>query len=248
MGGRLLVRSLAPSVAFSVVWASNGFSQTAPPPASWAGQPQPAASAPATPAPAPAPSATAAFPAAAPATAAPAAPPAAPATAAPTEPHRMARVRFQSDEPGALLESDTTPDGRRAGWYVVCEAPCDQAASANGFFRVSGAGYHPSRVFRLPEGRNDFAVSAEMEGSSIALPMALTIVGGVIASVGGLLVLAGASEEQNHRDGKQLIYPGAIIGGTGAVIATIGMVMLLVETQHNESKAHVAENARGLTF
>ncbi len=259
MSARIRVPSLLLSVVLPLAWASNALAQTAPPPSSWGAQPTPKAPSaqPAAPAPtvtpaAPAPSApaTAAFPTTAPhdAAAAPATPPsfAPPPAAAPIT--RQARVRFNANEPGAVLESDATPDGRSAGWYVVCEAPCTGTVSKEGSFRVGGAGYHASRVFRLPEERNEFKVDAEMESSSVAVPMAITIVGGVIASAGGMMLLGGLVAEENHRDGEELILPGAIIGGAGAVIATIGVLMLVIDAQHDESKAHVAKAARGITF
>jgi hypothetical protein len=157
-------------------------------------------------------------------------------------------VRFKANEVGATLESDTTPNGNQSSWYVVCEAPCQRSVSTDGAFRVSGPGYHPSRLFRLPDDRTELSIDAEMESSSIAVPLAITIVGGVIASTGGLMALAGYSAQQNHEDGEELILPGAIIGGTGALLATVGVIILIVEAQHNESKAHVAEAARGFTF
>ena len=237
-------------------------SATPPPPpaAPTPAAPPPAAAPPASvPAHAPAPSATAAFPnppvppAAAPP---PAAPP--PSAAAPPAPRR-ATVRFNADEEGALLEADTTADGRSVSWFMVCEAPCNSTVSTNGSFRVSGYGYHPSREFRLPEGKSEASVDAEMESSSIAVPMAITIVGGVAMSVGGWVFLMGLSAEQQHRDGDDLIQAGAIVGGIGVGIASIGAVILVVNSQNKESRARVtrrelelpggmALGSRGVTF
>ncbi|HVR19032.1 MAG TPA: hypothetical protein VMS65_05035, partial [Polyangiaceae bacterium] len=104
-------------------------------------------------------------------------------------------VRFKSDEPGAVLESDMTSDGKSVPWYVVCEAPCTSTVDRGGSFRVGGYGFHDSRFFRLSQERAEFAVDAEMERSSIAFPMAITIVGGVVASIGGSMVLSGWAEE-----------------------------------------------------
>ena len=114
--------------------------------------------------------------------------------------------------------------------------------------RVGGWGYHPSRPLRVPDGRAELAVDAEMEHSSLALPIALTVSGGTIASFGGLLVLGGFSEEQQHRDGQDYIVAGSIIGGTGLVVAMVGIVILLVESQDTESRTPLAEAPRGLTF
>jgi hypothetical protein len=162
---------------------------------------------------------------------------------------RQARVRFNANEPGAVLESDVTPDGRSSAWYVVCEAPCTGTVSKDGAFRVGGAGYHQSRVFRLPEERNEFKIDGDMETSSIAVPMAITIVGGVIASAGGMMLLAAYSEDQQtFRDTDDLVIPGAIVAGTGTVLATVGVLMLVIDAQHDESKARVAKAARGVTF
>jgi len=87
-----------------------------------------------------------------------------------------------------------------------------------------------------------------MERSSIAFPMAITIVGGVVASIGGTMVLGGLSEEQNYRDGEDLITSGSVVGGVGLLVATIGVVMLIVESQHKESRAHVAKRLEPLAF
>jgi hypothetical protein len=233
---------------FQLAWASNAWAQTAP--AATATAPAPAPSVPpatAPTAPTPAERATAAFPPASETTpyAAPAAAPAAPAPAVP----RQARVRFNANEPGAVLESDVTADGRPAQWYVVCEAPCTSTVSKSGAFRVGGRGYHQSRVFRLPEERSEFKIDGEMEDSSIALPMAITIVGGVIASAGSMMLLAAyAEDQQTFRDADDLGVPGAIVAGSGALIATVGVIMLVIDAQHDESKARVAEAARGFTF
>ncbi|HEX6273820.1 MAG TPA: hypothetical protein VFZ53_12315 [Polyangiaceae bacterium] len=168
-------------------------------------------------------------------------------------------MRFEADEPGALLESDTTADGKPVAWYVVCEAPCARSVSASGSYRVGGYGFHDSRVFRLPDDRAELSVEAEMESSSIAFPMALTIVGGVFASVGGMLALVGLSEEEQHRDGEDLIISGAVVGGAGFLVASVGVVMLLVDAENDESRARVAKRTlelpgglalepRGVTF
>jgi len=148
-------------------------------------------------------------------------------------------VNFNADEPGAVLESDATPDGKSAPWYVLCEAPCTQNVYVDGSFRVSGPGYHPSRAFRIPDDQPRAAVTAEMQTSSIALPMALTIVGGAIATVGLGILAGGVAKEEDNRDGEPLIISGGIVGGAGAVIGIVGVVMLLVQTQHTESRAHV---------
>jgi hypothetical protein len=244
---RKTIQSSLLASALGIVFTSNALAQTATPPASL---PPQAPAPPAAPAPAPttpAPS-TAAFPAAA---SAPAAPPPAPgpspAAAAPA-PRRTAVVRFNSDEPGAVLESDTTSDGRSVAWYVVCEAPCTSRVDQGASFRVGGYGFHDSRLFRLPQERSEFAVAAEMERSSIAFPMAITIVGGVVASIGGSMVLSGWAEEQDYRDGEDLITTGSIVGGVGLLVATVGVVMLIVDSQHNESRAHVAKRLQPLAF
>jgi hypothetical protein len=44
----------------------------------------------------------------------------------------------------------------------------------------------------------------------------------------------------DNRKGETLIISGAAVGGGGAIIGTIGVVMLLVKSQNTESKAHVA--------
>jgi hypothetical protein len=267
MGARIRCPSLVASFLISAAWASTARAQTAPPPSSWgtqSGQKTPAAqpaappppaaapSAPAAPAPAAPAPATASFPATTTTEIAPAPAPPTPITPAPTPgpaEQRQARVRFNANEPGAVLESDVTPDGKPAAWYVVCEAPCTGMVSKSGAFRVGGAGYHPSRLFRLPEERSDFKIDAEMETSSIAVPMAVTIVGGVIASAGGFMLLAAyAEDQQTFRNTDDLVIPGAITAGTGTVIATVGVLMLIVDAQHDESKARVAEAARGFTF
>jgi hypothetical protein len=139
-----------------------------------------------------------------------------------------------------VLESDATAEGETAPWYVVCEAPCTRTLPIDGSYRVAGSGYHSSRPFRLPDDRSAVAVSAEMQDSSVAAPMALTIVGGVIASVGLLMIAGGAAREVDNRNGETLIISGAAVGGGGAIIGTIGVVMLLVKSQNTESKAHVA--------
>ena len=254
MRGRARVPFLRTAILLSFAGAPEAWAQPVPPPSS-AGPAKPPAPAPATaappaaPAPAtPPPPSTAAFPTApTAATAAAPAPPSVPPTPA-VEPHRRALVRFKANEVGATLESDTTPDGKQSPWYVVCEAPCQRSVSTAGVFRVSGPGYHPSRMFRLPDDRAELSVEAEMESSSIAVPMAITIVGGVIASVGGLMALSGYAAQQNHEDGEEFIVPGVIIGGAGTVLATIGAILLIVEAQDDESRAHVAEGARGLVF
>jgi hypothetical protein len=87
-----------------------------------------------------------------------------------------------------------------------------------------------------------------MESSSIALPMAITIVGGVIAGVGGTLLLGGLAAEEQNRDGEELIVPGAIVGGVGTLIATVGVIMLLVDAENDESRVRVAQHARGWSF
>ena len=126
--------------------------------------------------------------------------------------------------------------------------PCSGTVSTSGAFRVAGYGFHPSRLFRLPDDRAQIAIDAEMENSSIALPMAITIVGGVVASIGGMMVLGAISAEEQNRDGEELLVPGAIVGGAGTLIATIGVIMLIVDAQHSESRAHVAKTARGISF
>jgi hypothetical protein len=147
-----------------------------------------------------------------------------------------------------VLEADTTPDGRAVPWFMVCEAPCYSSVNANGSFRVAGYGFHPSRVFRLPEGRGEATVDAEMKSSSIAFPMAITIVGGVAASVGGWVFLMGLSAEQQHRDGDDLIQAGAIVGGIGIGIASIGAVILVINSQNKESRARVGQRAQELAL
>jgi hypothetical protein len=155
------------------------------------------------------------------------------------EPKRKARVSFEADQPGAVLESDATSEGKTAPWYVVCEAPCTRTLPIDGSYRVSGSGYHSSRPFRLPDDQSAVAVSAEMQDSSVAVPMALSIVGGVIASVGLLMIAGGVSREVDNRNGETLIISGAAVGGGGAIIGTIGVVMPLVKSQNTESKAHL---------
>jgi hypothetical protein len=249
MGGEIGFRFLVRSALLALAWAPEAAAQTSATPAS--GRPPPPSVAP-PPAPAaPAASATAAFPAAAPTAPPPVSASAAPASspapaAAPAR--RVAVVRFAADERGALLESDSTADGRNVPWYVVCEAPCTRAVSTSGSFRVGGYGFHSSRLFRLPEDRNEIAINAEMERSSIALPMAVTIVGGVIAGVGGSMLLGGLAAEEQHRDGEDLIVTGSIVSGAGLFVATVGVILLLVNAEHDESRAHVAESASGLTF
>ena len=248
MSARGRCSSLATGILFNVAWAANAWAQTAPAATAPAPSPSvPTAPAPATPTPAE--RATAAFPPASQETTPYAAPAAGPATTpAPAVP-RQARVRFNANEPGAVLESDVTADGRPAQWYVVCEAPCTSTVSKSGAFRVGGRGYHQSRVFRLPEERSEFKIDGEMEDSSIALPMAITIVGGVIASAGSMMLLAAyAEDQQTFRDADDLVVPGAIVAGSGALIATVGVIMLVIDAQHDESKARVAEAARGFTF
>jgi hypothetical protein len=166
---------------------------------------------------------------------------------------RKARVSFDANEQGAVLEADHTDEGK-VPWYVVCETPCSRVVSAGGMFRVSGPSFHSSRPFMLPEDKNDVRVTAEMESSSLAAPMALTIIGGAIASAGLLTMLGGWAQEQEHRNGEKAVAIGGIIAGAGTVIGGIGVVMLLVKTQHTESRAHVARpfepglDARGLVF
>jgi hypothetical protein len=166
---------------------------------------------------------------------------------------RKARVSFDADEPGAVLEADHTDQGK-VPWYVVCETPCSRVVGTGGTFRVAGPGFHSSRPFMLPEDKNDVRVTAEMESSSLAVPMALTIIGGAIASAGLLTMLGGWAQEQEHHNGEKAIVVGGIAGGVGTVIGGIGVVMLLVKSQQTESKAHVAKpfepglEPRGLVF
>jgi hypothetical protein len=174
---------------------------------------------------------------------------------------RRATVRFNADDVGAVLEADTTADGRSVPWFMVCEAPCSSIVNANGSFRVAGYGFHPSRVFRLPDGRSEASVDAEMTGSSIAFPMAITIVGGVVAAIGGWVFLTGLSQEEQHHNGEDLIRSGVIVGGIGVAITSIGAVILVINSQNKESRARVAKRApelelpggmalgsRGITF
>lgn len=259
MSGRFRFRSLLGSALACSAFAPAAMGQTTTPPAPQPAQrgpaapsAQPAPAAPAAPRPAPAPApATAAFPpvptAAAPAPAAP------PPAAAAAQVVRKARVSFDADEPGAVLEADHADQGK-VPWYVVCEAPCTRVVATNGTFRVSGPGFHASRPFMLPDDKNDARVTAEMESSSLAVPMVLTVIGGTIASAGLLTMVGGAVQEQEHHNGEKALVAGGIIGGVGAVIGGIGVVMLLVESQHTESRAHVAKpfeprlDARGVVF
>jgi len=63
-----------------------------------------------------------------------------------------------------------------------------------------------------------------------------------------MMVLGAISAEEQNRDGEELLVPGAIVGGVGTLIATVGVIMLLVDAQHSESRAHVAQTARGIAF
>lgn len=156
---------------------------------------------------------------------------------------RTALVHFRADEPGAVLESDATATGSASSYYVVCHAPCDELVYADGSFRVGGASFHPSRPFRLPLGRNEVMLKAEMVSSSVAVPMALAIVGGGIGSVGLMLLAGGILEERDHRDGETLIVSGAVVAGVGGAMGAVGVIMLLVKAQDRESTVRVANGA-----
>jgi len=231
----------------------------------------PPAAVPAPPAPAPAPVAPAAVlppaptaPAGAAAAPVPPIAPVAPAAAAKVSaPPHVATVTFQADDPDAVLESDWSPTGPSAPWYVVCRAPCELEVSADSLFRASGPDLYESMPFRLPSGRDHVVVQGEMEGRSVAAPVLMTVVGaGLFAFIGPVVLLVGVDQQERHGTGGAAIAVGGTLMLGGGVLATVGVISLIIKSQHRQSRVQFAGRAephlalpgglgleaRGLTF
>jgi hypothetical protein len=151
-------------------------------------------------------------------------------------------VVFQADEPEAVLESDSTTDGKTSPWYVVCQSPCEKDVLATGNFRVAGPGFYPSRQFVIPPDRGRAVVNAEMKESSVAVPITLCLVGyGLFSVVAPTLLIVGVVQEAEQRDGDGMFVAAGVTALTGVVMGTAGLVMLIVHAQDKESKAYVAK-------
>jgi hypothetical protein len=112
---------------------------------------------------------------------------------------------------------------------------------AHGNFRVTGDGYYPSKQFVLPEGRDRYAVSAQMKDSSVGGPIALILVGnGLLWIAAPIFFVVGATQESNNSSGSGAFILGGATAITGAALAITGTVMLVVQAQEPVSKTQVA--------
>lgn len=172
-------------------------------------------------------------------------------------------VRFSADDPRATLQK-----GGGGGFFDACKAPCAGRVSASGVYRVGGDGIRPSDPFRLPSGRDSVSIDAKTASKSTTVVGAIMGVGGgFLAYVGGMLYLLGSSNDTRITDDGQDRYltpeerenmqtAGGALFVTGAVVGTVGLVMLLKQTEVTTSqrpkprtaKPGVRLTARGLVF
>jgi hypothetical protein len=145
---------------------------------------------------------------------------------------------------GTRLEQAGLPVDGDDRWHPVCAAPCDIPLSWSASYRVAGAGRYDSRDFWLrPSALGRATVRAR--GGSISL-YALGIVGlgtGAAAGAVGLYLeivalAVGVPVGEGEGPGpsaqaqqKQFAEAGAILLASGAVVATVG-ALLMANNRH----------------
>jgi hypothetical protein len=180
---------------------------------------------------------------------------------------RTAIVGLQALNHDAQLQSNWQPSGTASDWYVVCMAPCTRRVPVDATFRVAGSGFTPSEPFHLPPGRDPVLLTSKLKHRSLALPITLTVVGFTsLGAIGPTLIVLGAlantSAVQSYATNSSYATAGAAFMIGGAVLATVGLVMLITTARNKHSSVTVARQAtprlkllgsfalepRGLTF
>ncbi|HEY3496772.1 MAG TPA: hypothetical protein VGK73_18870 [Polyangiaceae bacterium] len=165
----------------------------------------PAPSAPATPAPA----------------ATPAAPPASPNAAPAHVDVEVARVHLASNYPGTWLELRSSVD--EGPWQRACAAPCDRALHVNGMLaRAVAPDMTTSNAFRIDPGPGTALVKVEGGSSSHRTLGVVGLVTGIPIALAGMTLYSYGKVS----DEKTTSTAGAIVLGTGAVIALIALPLL----------------------
>ncbi|HLK41501.1 MAG TPA: hypothetical protein VKU41_32350 [Polyangiaceae bacterium] len=127
--------------------------------------------------------------------------------------------------PEARIQQDKTGDD---DWATVCQTPCDKQLPMEFWYRVVGEGIRPSGEFALrgtPGGREtvrvDPASKAAFTVGVIFLPIGLTAAYFSLAAFELAGLQAGFSG-----DGSNAVTVAWLLLGGGALVATIGLVMV----------------------
>ena len=141
-------------------------------------------------------------------------------------PRSTARVRFRSNQPGAVLEIRQTQfergltannENMDSSWRPVCVAPCKADLPHMATYRIRGEDIWTSDTFKLPLTKSEFFVSADAGSKSAR------IVGIVLTSVGGALTLAGHQVVEKNTGGVEAA--GKVVLGGGVVMLLVGIVL-----------------------
>jgi hypothetical protein len=167
--------------------------------------------------------------------------PAASAPAARSQPTRTANVTFHADDPEAVLQTDWSADGKSVDWYQLCTGECIQRVNAEARFRVAGSGMYESMPFKLPPDREQVTVDAEMKSRSVAVPILMAVAGYTLfVFVGPTLLAMSLSETSDYHGDDGLLAAGIVTTSVGAVVGSVGLVMLIVKAQKKESIVRLA--------
>lgn len=169
---------------------------------------------------------------------------AATATGAPApgaSPTRTARVTFHADDPDAILQTDWSAEGKSVDWYQLCTEGCTQRVNADARFRVAGSGMYESMPFKLPLDKDTVTVNAEMKSRSVAVPILMAVAGYTLfVFVGPTLLAMSLSETSDYHGDDGLLAAGIVTTSVGAVVGSVGLVMLIVKAQKKESVVRIA--------
>ncbi len=172
---------------------------------------------------------------------------------------RTTLVGFQALDHDAWLETNVLPDGTSEEWSVVCVAPCTHRVPRDGTFRAASSDFEASRPFRLPKDRERVIVTAQLGPmESKTGPILMTVLGWTSFGLIGPLVLTGGII--NSKDA--LTLTGAVLTLGGAIVGTVGIVMLVTTPRGRRSHVSIARgdapklalpggiglDARGFTF
>jgi hypothetical protein len=157
---------------------------------------------------------------------------------------RTAIVGFQAIGHAARLQSNWHPHGDSSGWYTICIAPCTRQVPVDATLRAAGASFDPSRPFHVPSDTDRVIFTSTLKHKSLALPAGLIAGGYGSMALGPLVFIAGyARAISNQPGGDALLVTGLGLFVSGAIVGTVGVLMLIAKAGEKESSVSVAEGA-----
>lgn len=129
-------------------------------------------------------------------------------------------------------------------WYQLCMEGCTQRVNADARFRVAGSGMYESMPFKLPLDRESVTINAEMKSRSVAAPILMAVAGYTLfVFVGPTLLAMSLSETSPYHGDDGLLAAGIVTTSLGAVVGSVGLVMIIVKAQKKESIVRMAHGA-----